>query len=94
VIADDENTMVAPGEGKAPLNVLKDPNVRVLAFPDLFPTGKGNIYSILPRHSKYSAMLSIIHSYRPLFRRLSDPKDGVSVYIGRNKNVTKKKQEA
>ena len=40
VIADDENIVVAPGQGKTPLNILKDENVEMLAFPDLFPTGK------------------------------------------------------
>eukprot|EP00111_Clytia_hemisphaerica_P023803 TCONS_00070139-protein len=39
-IVDDENIVVGPGEGKAPLNILKDPNVEILAFPDLFPHGK------------------------------------------------------
>ena len=34
-VVDDENIVVAPGEGKAPLNILKDPDVEVLAFPDL-----------------------------------------------------------
>ena len=39
VIADDENIVVAPGQGKIPLNILKDENVEMVAFPDLFPTG-------------------------------------------------------
>ena len=41
VIADDENIVVAPGEGKAP---LKDTNVEVLAFPDLVPNRKIWLY--------------------------------------------------
>ena len=56
VIADDENIIVAPGEGKAPLNVLKDPNVEVLAFPDLFPTGKfgfSEYRDVKLTHTKY-----------------------------------------
>ncbi|XP_066911767.1 uncharacterized protein [Clytia hemisphaerica] len=55
-IVDDENIVVAPGEGKAPLNVLKDEKVEVLAFPDLFPTGKFGLSEyrdVKLTHTKY-----------------------------------------
>ena len=32
---------VAPGEGNTPQYILMDHNFKVLAFPDLFPTGRG-----------------------------------------------------
>ena len=32
---------VAPGEGNTPQYILMDHNFEVLAFPDLFPTGRG-----------------------------------------------------
>ncbi|XP_066911415.1 uncharacterized protein [Clytia hemisphaerica] len=55
-IVDDENIVVAPGEGKAPLNILKDTNVEVLAFPDLFPNGKFGLTAyrdVKLTHTKY-----------------------------------------
>ena len=55
-IVDDENIIVAPGEGKSPLNILKDPNVEVLAFPDLFPSGKFGLSALRDiklTHTKY-----------------------------------------
>ena len=40
LIADDENAIVAPGEGKLPVSILKDKFCEEPAHPHLFPTGK------------------------------------------------------
>ena len=56
VIADDENMVIAPGEGKAPLFILKDENCEELAHPHLFPHGKFGLHAkrdVKLTHTKY-----------------------------------------
>ena len=56
VIADDENMIIAPGEGKAPLFILKDENCEEMAHPHLFPQGKFGLHAkrdIKLTHTKY-----------------------------------------
>ena len=39
-IIEDDNVIMAPGQGKTPVSVLNDDHWEELAFPYLFPTGK------------------------------------------------------
>ena len=40
MVIDDENTILAPGEGKIPYSLINDEKCEELAHPHLFPTGK------------------------------------------------------
>ena len=56
VIADEENMIIAPGEGKAPLFILKDEKCEEMAHPHLFPHGKFGLNAkrdIKLTHTKY-----------------------------------------
>ena len=39
-IIEDNNVIMAPGQGKTPVSVLNDDHCEKLAFPYFFPTGK------------------------------------------------------
>ena len=39
-IIEDDNVIIAPGQGKTPVSVLNDDYCKELAFPYLFPAGK------------------------------------------------------
>ena len=45
---------VAPGEGNTPQYILLDHNFKVLAFPDLFPTGRGGYDTVNIRETDLS----------------------------------------
>ena len=45
VIADEENIIIAPGEGKVPLFILKDEKCEEMAYSHLFPQGKFGIHA-------------------------------------------------
>ena len=45
---------VAPGEGNTPQYILMDHNFEVLAFPDLFPTGRGGYDTVNVRETDLS----------------------------------------
>ena len=39
-VVENENLIIAPGQGKSPVSILNDEFCEELAFPHLFPTGK------------------------------------------------------
>ena len=56
VITDEENMVIAPGEGKMPLFILKDENCEEMAHPHLFPQGKFGLHTkrdVKLTHTKY-----------------------------------------
>ena len=56
VIADEENIIIAPGEGKTPLFILKDEKCEEMAHPHLFPHGKFGLHTkrdVKLTHTKY-----------------------------------------
>ena len=40
----------APGEGSLPTNWIREENHDVIAFPELFPDGKGSVLTVLKFH--------------------------------------------
>ncbi|WAR06035.1 hypothetical protein MAR_021404 [Mya arenaria] len=46
---------LAPGEGKTPVSITKEPQSEALSFPKLFPTATNTYYQVTPRPSPITA---------------------------------------